>query len=197
MTPPPELTQLLIQWREGDKAALDALVTVLYGELRRLAVGMLSDERRDHTLQPTALVHEAYLRLVDQHSADCRDRTHFLSVAASMMRRILINHANAQREAKRLSFAQAVSLEDEPGAAHPGVPPAVDLLALDESLEKLTSLDPQQGRVVELRYFGGLSIEETAEVLGTSPTTVKRDWRTARLWLIRQLSTQSNRQQGG
>jgi len=189
VTPPVELTQLLIQWREGDKAALDALATVLYSELRRIAGSMLSGERPDHTLQPTGLVHEAYLRLVDQHSADCRDRTHFLSVAASMMRRILINHASAQKAAKRQAFAQAVSLEDEPGVAQrPGAPGAVDLLALDRSLEKLTNLDPQQGRVVELRYFGGLSIEETSEVMGISPATVKRDWQTARLWLMQQLS---------
>ncbi len=190
MTPPSELTQLLIRWREGDKAALDALFTVLYGELRRVAGGMLDDERPDHTLQPTALAHEAYLRLVDQHSADCRDRTHFLSVAASMMRRILINHANAQNAAKRQAFSQAVSLEEEPAAAlHPASLAVVDLLALDESLENLTRLDPQQGKVVELRYFGGLSIEEVSEVMGISPATVKRDWQTARLWLMQQLST--------
>lgn len=186
MTPPAELTQLLTQWREGDKAALDALVTVLYSELRRLARSMLAEERPDHTLQPTALIHEAYLRLVDQHSADIRDRTHFLSLAASMMRRILINHANAQQAVKRQAFVRAASLSEEPGAPEP--PPAVDLLALDHSLEKLTQLDPQQGRVVELRYFGGLSIEETAEVMGISPATVKREWQTARLWLMQQLN---------
>ena len=146
---------------------------------------MLSDKRPDHTLQPTGLVHEAYLRLVDQHSADIRDRTHFLSVAASMMRRILINHANARNAVKRQAFAQTVSLAEKPGAPEP---PAVDLLALDRSLEKLTDLDPRQGRVVELRYFGGLSIGETAQVMGVSPATVKRDWQTARLWLMRQLN---------
>jgi RNA polymerase sigma factor (TIGR02999 family) len=189
MAPPDELTQLLTRWREGDKASLDALATVLYSELRRLAGRMLSEERPDHTLQPTALVHEAYLRLIGQHSPDCRDRTHFLSMAASMMRRILINHANARKAGKRLAFTEAISMDEEPGAElHQGEPATVDLLALDQSLEKLTSLDPQQGRVVELRYFGGLSIEETSEVMGISPATVKRDWQTARLWLMQQLN---------
>ena len=179
-----EFTQLLVNWRQGDKSALDAMTTVLYAELRRLARRLLAAERSDHTLQPTALVHEAYMRLVDQRSVDWQDRAHFLGLAASMMRRILINHANAHKAAKREAFAQAITLDDALGVF---TNPRVDLLALDQSLDKLTQLDPQQGKVVELRYFGGLSITETAEVMGISPATVKREWGTARLWLIQQM----------
>ena len=181
---PQDFTQLLVNWRNGDKSALDAMTPVLYDELRRVARRLLSAERSDHTLQPTALVHEAYLRLIDQHSVDWRNRAHFLGVAATMMRRILINHAKANQAAKREGFAGAISLEDALGVF---TNPQVDLLDLDHSLERLTKLDPQQGKVVELRYFGGLSIEETAEVLGISPATVKREWGTARLWLLQQM----------
>jgi RNA polymerase sigma factor (TIGR02999 family) len=182
--PPQKFTQLLVNWRKGDKASLDALTAVLYNELRRLARRLLAAERPDHTLQPTALVHEAYMRLVDQRSVDCHDRAHFLGIAASMMRRILINHANAHNAAKRGALADAVTLDDNLGVF---TNPRLDLLALDQSLEKLERLDPQQGKVVELRYFGGLSIEETADVLGISPATVKREWGTARLWLVQQM----------
>ncbi len=182
---PQDFTQLLVNWRNGDKSALDEMTPVLYEELRRVARRLLSAERTDHTLQPTALVHEAYLRLIDQHSVDWRNRAHFLGMAATMMRRILINHAKAQQAAKREGFAHAISLEDAFGVF---TNPQVDLLDLDQSLEKLTNLDPQQGKVVELRYFGGLSIEETAEVLGISPATVKREWGTARLWLLQQMA---------
>ncbi len=182
--PQQEFTQLLVSWRRGDKAALDALTGAVYDELRRLANRLLGAERPDHTLQPTALVHEAYLRLVDQRSVDCHDRAHFLGIAAGMMRRILINHANARKTDKRAAFSGAVPLEDEPG---PAVDPNLDLIAVDQMIDRLTALDPQQGRVVELRFFGGLSIEETAEVMGISQATVKRDWRTARLWILRQM----------
>ena len=182
--PQQEFTQLLVSWRNGDKSALDALTGAVYDELRRLAGRLLAAERPDHTLQPTALVHEAYLRLVDQRSVDCQDRAHFLGIAARMMRRILINHANSRNTAKRAAFSGALSLEGDLG---PAVDPDTDLLAVDQLLERLTLLDPQQGKVVELRYFGGLSIEETAEVMGISEATVKRDWRTARLWFIRQM----------
>ncbi len=181
---PREFTQLLVNWRNGDKNALDQMTPVLYEELRRLARHFLAAERPDHTLQPTALVHEAYVRLVDQHAVDWRNRAHFLGVAASMMRRILINHARANQAAKREGFSRAIALEDALGVF---VNPQVDLLDLHQALQNLTEMDPQQGRVVELRYFGGLTIEETAEVMGISPATVKREWSTARLWLMQQI----------
>ncbi|SPE26021.1 RNA polymerase, sigma-24 subunit, ECF subfamily [Candidatus Sulfopaludibacter sp. SbA3] len=184
MPGPQEFTQLLVSWRNGDKTALDAMTPVLYDELRRVARRLLAAERADHTLQPTALVHEAYLRLVDQRAVDWQNRAHFLGIAASMMRRILINHAKAYKAAKREGYAEAITLDDALGIF---TNPRVDLLDLDQSLDKLTKLDPQQGKVVELRYFGGLSIEETAEVMGISPATVKREWGTARLWLIQQM----------
>lgn len=181
---PRDLTQLLVNWRNGDKAALDEMTPVLYEELRRLARHFLSAERSDHTLQPTALVNEAYLRLVDQRAVDWRNRAHFLGVAATIMRRILINHAEARKAAKRQPFADAVALEDALGVF---TNPRVDLLELNRSLDRLAKLDAQQGKVVELRYFGGLSIDETAEAMGISPATVKREWVTAKLWLVRQL----------
>jgi RNA polymerase sigma-70 factor (ECF subfamily) len=181
---PQEFTQLLVDGRKGDKSALDAMTPVLYDELRRLARQLLVAERPGHTLQPTALVHEAYIRLVDQRAVDWQNRAHFLGIAATMMRRILINHAKAYKAGKREGFADAITLDDALGVF---TNPRVDLLDLDQSLDKLTRLDPQQGKVVELRYFGGLSIEETAEVMGISPATVKREWVTARLWLIQQM----------
>lgn len=181
---PQEFTQLLVEWRNGDKTALDRMTPVLYDELRRIARHFLARERSDHTLQPTALVHEAYLRLVDQHAVDWRNRAHFLGVAANMMRRILINHARAQQAAKREGYAHAVTLDDALGVFSN---PRVDMLMLNHALQELTELDPQQGKVVELRYFGGLTIEETAEVMGISPATVKREWGTARLWLLNKM----------
>ena len=184
MDGPQDLTQLLKKWSNGDKAALDEMTPIVYDELRRMARRLLAAERPDHTLQPTALVHEAYLRLIDQRAVDWRNRAHFLGVAATMMRRILINHAKANQAAKREGYASAISLEDAFGVF---TNPEVDLLDLDHKLDKLTELDPQQGKVVELRYFGGLSIEETAEVLGISTATVKREWGTARLWLLQQM----------
>ncbi len=160
------------------------MTPVLYEELRRLARHFLSAERPDHTLQATALVHEAYLRLIDQRAVDWKNRAQFLGLAASMMRRILINYAEAHNAAKRSGSAQIVALEDALGVfTHP----RVDVLELNRSLDRLTGIDPQQGKVVELRYFGGLSIEETAEVMGISPSTVKREWGTARLWLMQQM----------
>jgi RNA polymerase sigma factor (TIGR02999 family) len=181
---PQDLTQLLVRWRNGDRSALDEMTPVLYEELRRLARHFLAGERSDHTLQPTALVHEAYLRLVDQQAVDWRNRAHFLAMAATMMRRILINHAEAHRAAKREGSVEMVGL-DEAFGLH--TDPRVDLLHLNTTLDRLSSIDEQQGRVVELRYFGGLSVEETAEVLGVSPATVKREWSTARLWLMHQM----------
>jgi RNA polymerase sigma-70 factor (ECF subfamily) len=184
VTAPQDLTQLLINWRNGDKAALDQMTPALYEELRRLARFFLANERPDHTLQPTALVHEAYIRLIRQHAVDWRNRAHFLGVAATMMRRILINHAQARLAAKRQGQAQAVALDDALGVFTTST---IDVLELNQVLEQLTDLDPQQGRVVELRYFGGLTIEETAEVLGISPATVKREWSIARLWLLQKI----------
>lgn len=183
-TPGQDLTRYLTDWRNGDKSALDQMTPLLYDELRRLARYFLASERRDHTLQPTALVHEAYLRLIQQHSVDWRNRAHFLGIAASMMRRILINHAEAHKAAKRQGSAEVIPLEDALGVFANA---QVDVLELNRSLERLSVIDPQQGRVVELRYFGGLSIEETAEVLGVSPATVKREWSTAKLWLLQDM----------
>ena len=160
------------------------MTPLVYDELRRLARFFLASERPDHTLQPTALVHEAYVRLVDQRSVDWKNRAHFLGVASSMMRRILINHARDRQAAKREGFANTLALEDALGVF---TNPRIDLLDLNQALQELTEMDPQQGKVVELRYFGGLTIEETAEVMGISPATVKREWGTARLWLLRQM----------
>jgi|SRR5215475_2539254 len=160
------------------------MTPVVYEELRRLARHFLAAERSDHTLQPTALVHEAYLRLVDQHAVDWRNRAHFLAMAATMMRRILINYAEAHKAAKREGSVQMVTL-DEAFGMH--TDPRIDLLHLNTTLDRLSELDAQQARVVELRYFGGLSVDETAEVLGVSPATVKREWSTARLWLMQQM----------
>lgn len=179
------VTQLLISYGKGDKEALERLLPLVYRELRRLAGGMMKREKPSHTLQPTALVHEAYFRLVDQKQAQLQNRAHFFAVSAQLMRRILIDHARAKKAAKRggskiqISFNDAIKFED-------GKDP--DLVSLDYALEKLTKLDERQGRVVELRYFGGLSIEETAKVLETSPATVKRDWKLAKAWLYRELS---------
>ena len=181
---PQDLAHLLLKWRNGDKGALDEMTPVVYEELRRLARHFLAAERPDHTLQPTALVHEAYLRLIGQHAVDWRNRAHFLAMAATMMRRILINHAQAHKAAKREGSVQMVALDEALGVP---LDSRLDILHLNTTLERLTSLDEQQGRVVELRYFGGLSVEETAEVLGISPATVKREWSTARLWLMQQM----------
>ena len=185
---PQDLTRLLTDWRNGDRTALDQMTPVLYEELRRLARYFLASERPNHTLQPTALVHDAYLRLVDQHSVDWRNRAHFLGVAASMMRRILINHAEAHQAGKRNGGDSALALDDALGVF---ADPRVDLLELNRSLDRLTTLDPRQGHVVELRYFGGLSVDETAEVLGISPATVKREWSTAKLWLLHEMEGRS------
>lgn len=188
---PQNLTQLLVKWRNGDRGALDEMTPVLYEELRKLARHFLASERSDHTLQPTALVHEAYLRLIDQHAVDWRNRAHFLAMAATMMRRILINHAQAHKAAKREGNVEVVAL-DQAFGVH--TDPRLDLLHLNTTLERLSGMDAQQGRVVELRYFGGLTVEETAEVLGVSPATVKREWSTARLWLLQQMEGEGPRQ---
>jgi RNA polymerase sigma factor (TIGR02999 family) len=182
--PAPDVTNLLADWSRGDRQALERLVPLVYRELRAIAAGHLRGERRDHTLQPTALVHEAYLKLVDQTRADWKNREHFFAVAAQMMRRILVDHARAHRAVKRGRDVEKVSLE----TAHELVSaPVPDVLALDDALTRLSALDARQGQVVELRCFGGLTIEETAVAMDLSPTTVKQEWRLAKAWLVREL----------
>jgi RNA polymerase sigma factor (TIGR02999 family) len=180
------VTQLLLNWGNGDRAALDALAPVVYDELRRLAHAYLRRERPDHTLQGTALVNEAYLRLVDQRNVHWQNRAHFFGVAAQMIRRILVDHARGHQAAKRGAGAAKLSLDD--ALAVSGTGQDVNLVNLDEALKTLHDLDERQARIVELRYFTGLSIEETAEVVGISPATVKREWTSARAWLFRELS---------
>ena len=185
MQSPEEITRLLIDWGKGDQAALERLMPLVYSELRRLAGNYLRRERAEHTLQPTALVNEAYLKLVDQRNARWQNRAHFFGIAAQLMRRILVDHARQRQAEKRggvdqqrLSITSAEALVKQP---------EIDLLALNEALDELGQMDPQQSRIVELKFFGGLSIEETAEVLSISHATVERDWKLARAWLRRQL----------
>lgn len=183
----PTITQLLVEWSNGDQQALDQLTPLVYDELRQMARTYMRRERADHTLQPTALVHEAYLRLIDQHSVSWKNRAHFFGIASQMMRRILVNHALARATAKRGGEAEKLSLDDATGLAGQR---EVDLISLDAALKELELLDPKQTSIVELRFFGGLSIKETAEVLRLSPATVKREWGTARLWLRREMAKQ-------
>jgi RNA polymerase sigma factor (TIGR02999 family) len=179
-----EITRLLLDWRGGDRAALERLMPLVYDELRRLARHYLSQERSGHTLQATALVNEAYLRLIDQQNPDWQNRTHFFAVAARIMRHLLIDHARAHRYAKRGGGAQRVSL-DEAVAITPEM--SLDLLALDEALTRLATIDERKVVIVELRYFSGLSAEETAEAMSISEITVKREWLKAKAWLYREL----------
>ena len=182
-TPKP-VSALLANWQAGDEQALEALMPVVYTELRRLAHRYLQRERPDHTLQSTALVHEAYLRLIKQSNARFENRAHFFAICAQLMRQILVEYARAHRAAKR-NAGKTVTFDDELAIFKNR---AVDLVALDDALNDLAKLDPQQCRIVEMRFFGGLSIEETARVLGTSAATVKRDWAAARAWLYHQMS---------
>lgn len=183
---PEGVTQLLVRWGDGDQAALDELMPLVQGELRRLAGNYLRRERANHTLQPTALVNEAYLKLVDQKNAKWQNRAQFFGVAAQLMRRILVDHARQHQAQKRGGAEQQrLSLSDSDRVANQ---PDLDLLALHESLNELAEFDPQQSRIVELKFFGGLSIEETAEVLGVGHATVERDWKMARAWLRSKLS---------
>lgn len=182
--PTGDVTALLISWGEGDRRALDDLIPLVYGELRRLAHRQLQNEHANATIATTALVHEAYLRLVDQNRARVDSRGHFLNIAAQMMRRVLVDAARRRHANKRGSGVAAVSLEDAP---EPRIEPDDRLLDLDEALTRLEALDPQLSRVVELRYFGGLTLEETGELMGTSTTAVWRDWNTARAWLLSEL----------
>jgi RNA polymerase sigma factor (TIGR02999 family) len=184
MPSPNEVTGLLESWSHGDQAALDRLIPLVHDELRHLAHRYMSRERAGHTLQTTALVNEAYVRLVDQRNVQWQNRAHFFAVAAQVMRHILIDHARTQTRAKRGGDAQHVSLED---AQLMSPERASELLTLDEALKELAEIDERRSRVVELRYFGGLSIEETAEVLKVKPITVSRDWRWAKAWLFRAL----------
>ena len=183
MASPRSATALLIDWSRGDTSALNRLLPLVYAELRRLAGRQLRRERVNHTLEPTALVHEVYLRLVDQRRVDWQGRAHFLGVAAQTMRRILVDHARRRDAGKRGDGVQCVSI-DEARLAAPG---EIPLLALDDALSRLESVDPNLARIIELRAFGGLTIEDAAHVLKVSPSTVKRDWRTAKAWLNREL----------
>jgi RNA polymerase sigma-70 factor, ECF subfamily len=182
---PDDITGLLVAWGGGDKAALDRLMPLVYQELRRLARWQMRREREGDTLQTTALVNEAYLRLVDYERVQARDRTHFLAIAAQAMRRILIERARSRWSDKRGSNPQKISLDEVAEVADAR---AAELLALDEALQALSTIDPRKAQLVELRYFGGLTIEETANVLGISTPTVERDWRTARIWLHKEIS---------
>ena len=178
------VTALLTDWSRGDTTALDQLLPLVYDELRRMAARQLRGERINHTLQPTALVHEVYLRLVDQRQVHWQDRAHFLGVAAQSMRRILVDHARRHGARKRNDGLQCVSIDDAKDLAAAEEMP---LLALDDALARLQAVDPDLAKIVELRAFGGLTIDEAAHVLKVSPSTAKRDWRTAKAWLNREL----------
>jgi RNA polymerase sigma-70 factor (ECF subfamily) len=189
MTPSPnEVTQLLIAWGNGDQAARDELMPLVYKELRRLAHRYMGRERPDHTLQTSALVNEAYLRLIDQKDVQWQNRAHFFGIAAQMMRRILVDYARKRGFAKRGGEARPVSLEE---AMIVSEERAANVVALDDALKSLAEHDPRKSQIVELRFFGGLSIEETAEVLAVSAGTVTRDWTLAKAWLKREMSADS------
>jgi RNA polymerase sigma factor (TIGR02999 family) len=181
----PAISELLAKWSAGDRKAFQALIPLLYDELHLVAHRYLRKARPGHTLQTTALVNEAYLRLEEHHNARFQNHAHFIAICALLMRQILIGHERTRRAAKRGAGGENLTLDDA-HAVMKGRP--VDLIALEDALNDLARLDPQQSRIVELRFFGGLSIEETAEVLGISPATVKRHWTTARLWLHREMS---------
>jgi len=178
------VTELLVRWRQGDPQALQSLMPLVYSELRRLARHYLQGERSDHTLQSTALVHEAYMRLAGQNPPQWQNRAHFFAVSAQLMRQILVDYARSHRASKRGGDICRLALEE---AGEQSQALDVDIVALDDALKSLAEMDSQQSRVVELKFFGGLSIEEAAEVLGVSASTVKRDWTTARAWLYREL----------
>ena len=183
---PSDVTALLLAWGRGENEARERLIPLVYAELRRLAAGAMAAERRDHTLDPTALVHETYLKLVRQADIPWQNRAHFFGVAARLMRQILVDHARIRGAQKRGGGRPRLILDSALAAAAGGN--EIDLLALDDALAELSRIDEAQGRIVELRFFGGLSVPETAEVLGISPATVKRDWAVARAWLFRQLA---------
>jgi RNA polymerase sigma factor (TIGR02999 family) len=183
---PEDVTNMLIRWSQGDRAALDRLMPVVYQELHQIAERYFRRERSDNTLQPTALVNEAYIRLISQSGVDWKNRAQFFGIAATTMRRILVERARARNAAKRGSGDRKLDLT---GVSDASIDESrLDLLALDQALEELSSFDPQQCRIVEAKFFGGLSIEETAQVIGVSPATVKREWALAKAWLFRELS---------
>jgi len=187
---PLNVTELLIDWGKGDKQALDQLVPLVYDELRRQAARYLRHERVGHTLQTTALIHEAYMRLVDQKNVHWQNRAHFFGIAAQLMRRILVDHARHQKRAKRGGSDVRVSLAE---ATVMTTGQDLDVIALDAALDRLAQIDEQQSKVVELRFFSGLTVAETAEVLSISPATVKRDWSMAKAWLHREISGEDNK----
>ena len=182
---PESVTRLLIEWQGGSQQALEQLMPLVYAELKAIAARYFAREAANHTLQSTALVHEAYLRLVGQRRVRWQNRAHFFGIAAQMMRRILVDHARHQRRAKRGGPQPTLVLDEAMGVSEPA--PDVDLLALDEALTSLARLDPRGARIVELRFFSGLTIEETAAVLAVSSGTIKREWSTARAWLYREI----------
>jgi RNA polymerase sigma factor (TIGR02999 family) len=180
-----QVTQLLLDWSRGNKAALDQLMPVVYQELRKLASGFLRGERPDHTLQPTALIHEAYLRLIEQDLPQWQSRSHFFGVAARLMRQILVDHARSHQAAKRGGDQEKLSLDEAPVFSQQH---AADVVALDEALNKLATFDERKCRIIEMRFFGGMTEEETGEALGLSAVTVRRELRLAKAWLRRELS---------
>jgi RNA polymerase sigma factor (TIGR02999 family) len=182
---PKEITRLLLSWSNGDEAALDQLIPLVYPELQKLARRYMGREKPEHTLQTSALINEAYLRLVDQQAVEWQDRAHFFAVAAQVMRHILIDHARGHRYGKRGGGAQHLPLDDAEVA---GQERAVELVALDDALTRLAKFDERKSKIVELRFFGGLSVEETAEVMKVAPITVMREWRAAKAWLYREIS---------
>ena len=182
------ITRLLQEWQDGNREALERLMPLVYHELHELASRYLSRERSAHTLQPTALVNEAYLKLAGQRSADWQNRAHFYGIAAQLMRRILVDHARRDGRFKRGGDALRLSVDEVSVAMPDAAVDAVDAFELDRALSRLETLDPQQGRIVELRFFGGLTIQETADVMQLSSGTVKRDWAVARAWLYRELT---------
>ena len=194
LAPRENVTQMLVNWGGGDADAAARLMPLVYDELRQLAQKYLHRERPDHTLQATGLVHEAYLRLVDQTAATWQNRAHFFGVAAAVMRRILVDYARSHRAEKRGGTREKIILDE---AAMPAAERSVDLIALDDALKDLVTFDPRQSQIVELRFFGGLSIEEVAEVLEVSPRTVKREWRLAKAWLRREVFAEESDATGG
>ncbi len=183
---PQEITQMLRDWSDGKQEAMDALLPLVYAELHRQAARYLRRERAGHTLQTTALIHEAYLKLIDQREVNWQNRAHFFGIAAQLMRRILVDYAKARHRAKRGGIGEDLPLEEATLVV--SAERSIDLVALDEALTRLTKFDDQQAQIVELRYFSGLSIEETAEALRISPATVKNDWRTAKAWLHQEIT---------
>ena len=183
--PSGQASELLLRWGRGDRKALEAILPLVYNELRRLARYHLQQQRPNHTLQTTALVHEAYLRLAQEKSPHVENRAHFLGIAAQLMRWILVDYERNRRAAKRGAGATRLTLD--PNIAERSQGRDVDLLALDEALDRLAKMDSQQSQIIELRYFGGLTIEDTSEFLGISPATVKRSWASARAWLLREM----------